>query len=275
MKKTIWILKGFVLGGSGLIPGVSAGTLALIMGIYEKIIFSLDNLFSKNKKKESFIFLLCLTLGGIIAIFTLTEGIAQLISHFPLEVYALFTGLIIGSLYKLFQLTDKTKKSFLWVSLIAIAFYIALKLWPETSFTQSGKGILFLSGFVGFFAGALPGLSGSAVLLLMGTYHLVLEILTEKLWGHLLIFLLGGVFGLITAFYIIRFFLKKRNNLFFCIILGLIIGGLPQIIPWEEYPTGDIKSLFVWFYIFIGIGLFFLLEKGGRLINLLLLKKRR
>ena len=275
MQKTIWILKGFVLGSSCLIPGVSAGTLALIMGIYEKIIFSIENLFSKNKNPGAFIFLLCLAIGGVTALFTLTESIEWLIVHFNLEVYAVFTGLIVGSLYKLFQFTDKTKKSVLWISLVAIGFFIILKLSPAIYFTQEGKGILFLSGFLGVFAGFLPGVSGSAVLLLMGSYHLILETVTQKLWGSFLVFLLGGGFGFLIAFHLVRFFLKKTNHLFFCVMLGLIIGGLPQIIPWEEYPKGEINSLVVGAYILIGMALFFLLEKGGqggKFINYLLKK---
>ena len=260
------MLKGFVLGTTSLIPGISAGTLALIMGIYEKIIFSITNLFSfskNNQKKAGFSFLLCLTIGFLLAIGALAKGISWLLSTFPLELYSVFTGLIIASLPKLFKMTDKTKQSFFLVSIISVVFFIFLKKIPNLSHPQASLFLFFISGFFGFFASALPGLSGSTVLLIMGTYQLILKALTEGEGGYFIIFLIGGMAGLSCAFYFIRFFLKKKKNLFFCIILGLIIGSLPEIAPWKQEHSLSTSTLLIRIItcIFMGIILFLLAEK--------------
>ena len=147
IQKAVWILKGFVLGTSSLIPGLSTGTLALVMGIYEKIIFSITNLisFSKknHKKKDQFIFLLSLTIGFLLAIGFLARVLSWLLDTFPLELYSIFTGLIVASLPHIFKLTDKTKKSVFIVAIVSLIVFPFLKKY--FSFFKSTK--LFYSVF--------------------------------------------------------------------------------------------------------------------------------
>ena len=244
-------------------PGISAGTLALIMGIYEKIIFSITSLVSLSISKKYFIFLLCLATGISFAFLLLAEGISQLLFHFPLEVYSSFTGLITASLPMLFKLTNKNKHSILIITLVALGFFIFLKTVPRFSGAQDSFFLFFMSGFLGFFASILPGLSGSTVLLILGTYHLILTTLAEGVIKYLLIFSIGGIIGSICAFYFIRFLIKKRKNLFFCTILGLIIGSLPEIIPWKKWSSMGKADAIITTITFILIGgvLFFLVEK--------------
>ena len=236
------------------------------MGIYEKIIFSITSLLFLSKKPKNLIFLLCLTFGFLVAVFFLAEGMSWLLSHFPLEVYSVFTGLIVASLPKLLKFTDKKRSSFLLIGLISIVFFVFLKIIPNFSIqNQISWFVLFMSGFLGFFASILPGLSGSTILLIIGTYHLILKALTEWMGGYLIIFSMGGVLGLICAFYFIHAFLKKRKNLFFCIIIGLIIGSLPKIIPEEQWRSTHISTTIITTisFILIGIILFFFLKKNS------------
>jgi len=276
-QKGLWIAKGFALGSASLVPGVSAGTIALIMGIYGKIIFSVNHLisFSKSvKKKESFIFLSCLAVGVLISVFSLAEGISWLLSRFPLEVYSVFTGLIIASFPKLLSLTDKNKKSFLVIlsvsALVFILLFILQKMsffgWKNITFSS-----FFISGFFGFFVSVLPGLSGSAVLLILGSYPFILEALVERMVAYLMVFLIGGVLGLLCAFYCVQFFLKKKKNMFFCIIIAFIVGSLPEVLPWQtalesESITASIVLMLV--FIAIGFSFFIFLEKFGSKLTL-------
>lgn len=261
--KINWILKGFILGSASLLPGVSVGTLALIMGIYEKCIFSITNLISFSKKtKDDMAFLLFLTIGFLGAIFLLTKVISQLLTYFPLEVYSIFTGLIVASLPKLFKLTNKNIRAILGIFLTAVGVFLLFKMIPSTSHNSHSFLRVFISGFLGFFASILPGLSGSMVLLLLDTYHFILKALTAGLTKYILIFLTGGGLGLICAFYFTRFFLKKQKNLFFCIAIGCIIGSLPEV-TYEKWISSE-KSLATLNFIiciFLGAGLFFLAEK--------------
>ena len=237
------------------------------MGIYEKIIFSVTNVmpFLKNrKKKDPFIFLLCLTIGFLLAIGFLASGLSWLLSTFPLELYSIFTGLIIASLPRLLKMTNKTKPTFFTIGLVSLIVLIALKNISPFSNLQASFILFFISGFLGFFASALPGLSGSTILVIMGTYQLILKALTEGEGSYLIVFLIGGIIGLSCAFYLVRLFLKKKKNLFFCIILGLIIGSLPEMIPWQQEHFLSINTLMVRIITFVlsGIILFILVENS-------------
>ena len=268
IQKLVWILKGFVLGTASLVPGVSAGTLALIMNIYEKIIFSITNLtsfsLSRINIRKSIIFLMYLMIGGLLAILILTRGIVWLLSNHPLEIYCVFTGLIAASLPKLIALTDKKKSSFLLITLTAIGFFALLKILPNFSnLNHPSLSLFFMSGFFSFFASILPGLSGSAVLLILGTYHPVLNALSELMIKQLIFFLTGGALGLSCSLYGIRLFLKTRKNLFFCVTTGFIIGSLPEILPWDHWHSTHFVPTAISTIVFICIGviLFFLIEK--------------
>ena len=263
IQKTVWILKGFTLGVASLVPGISAGTLAVIMNIYEQIITTITHSFFPLKRKN-IIFLGFLSIGFLTAIFSLADIISYLLLHSPLEIYCFFTGLILASLPKLLKMTDKKKKSFIIIFLTAILFFIFFKIMPNHSYQEEVSLLLFFtSGFVGFFASVLPGLSGSTILLIMGTYHFTLKVLTEINIIYLIFFISGGFLGLVCAFYFIQFFLKKKKNLFFCIIIGLIVGSLSKILPWEQWASTEIKTAFIktTIFIFLGIFVFFFIEK--------------
>lgn len=235
------------------------------MGIYEKIILSITNFTSYSTKMKNLIFLLCLTIGFLPAIFFLAEGVSWILSYYPLEVYSAFTGLIVASLPRLFKLTDKKTKSLFIIGLTAFVFFIFFKITPSFSKTQTSLFLFFISGFLGFFSSVLPGLSGSTVLLILGTYHLILKSLLQVIAIDIIIFLIGGIIGLIGALYCIRYFLKTRKNLFFCIILGFIIGSLPKILPWEQWPPTNITTTIIktTSFILVGMVVFFLVEKSN------------
>ncbi|MCY4321508.1 MAG: DUF368 domain-containing protein, partial [Bdellovibrionaceae bacterium] len=159
-------------------------------------------------------------------------------------------------------LTDKTKKSVFIVAIVSLIVFLSLKNISPFSNLQSSFTLFFISGFLGFFASVLPGLSGSIVLLIIGTYPLILKAVTEKQVDYLMVFLIGGVIGFSCAFYLIRFFLKNKKNLFFCITLGLIIGSLPEMISLKKEHILSINTLIINISIFslIGVALFILVE---------------
>ena len=296
-QKAIWVLKGSVLGVALLIPGLSAGTLALIMGVYEKIFMSLTQLisyiksfFCHHQKKtgskahqpepttpsmdlhslENFWFLSCLSIGAGTALFTTAQPLSFLLKLFPHQLYAFFMGLITASLPSLFKMTFSLKKNpscfpYLFLGQIAfftVLFFMVLHIIKpvEPQSQVATTGLLFVgSGFLSVFASALPGLSGSFVLLIIGTYHPILISLAEREWLKLACFVFGGLLGLLGALYLIRFLLKKHKQLFFCMAIGLIISSLPKFIP-DSHLWPDL-SLSQWvqisFCAFLGGLLFF------------------
>ena len=269
------ILKGSVIGVGCLVPGISAGTLALIMGVYEQIISSINSLWPvSGKTKPALIFLLCLAGGTGAGIFLPARGISFLLNQFPVELYWIFTGLIVASLPQLFKLTDRTKKSFLIACSTALIFFVVLRVMGGGEGGPEWEGRLFLlffiSGFLGCFASVLPGVSGSAVLLILGSYPTILKSLTEGPSGQMGLFLAGGLLGFVCAFYFVRFLLNKKKNLFFCVALGLILGSLPEVFPQEQWqatvPIGQ-AILNTLIFTGLGAGLFFLVAFLGCFSN--------
>ena len=295
IQKLKWFLKGFALGAVCLAPGISAGTMALVMGIYDKIVFSVTSLFPVSKKtKKSLIFLCCLTAGVVLSFVFLSKGMSRLLLLFPLQMYSFFTGLILASLPRLLSQTDfefrpllgyipfvtrsqgsdtlkqeriksKSLKSLLLILAVALGFFAFLNLTGLELGARLSKGffwLFFVSGFLGLFASVLPGLSGSTVLLLLGSYSMILKALTEWKLTPLIVFSAGGLLGLVCAFYFVRLFLEKRRKLFFCLILGLILGSLPEIIPWANHLENKIVTItHILVFLFLGMAVLRLTEK--------------
>ncbi len=265
-QKLLWTLQGFALGVTILIPGMSAGTLAVIMNIYEKIISSGMKLITLDVKKtnDDFLFLLCLLIGTGLALLSFAKWISYLLTHFPLNIYSFFIGLILASLPSLFRLIEKKWYFVALIIFTTIFCFISLsQLNLSLGKNESSLLLLFLSGFLGSFASILPGLSGSTILLLIGTYHTILNALINWHWLALLSFVVGSLLAFFSAFFLINLFLKQKKSLLFSIIIGLIIGSLPSIFPWNQWPAHEFKmeALSVVSCIILGIFVFLLINK--------------
>ena len=280
----LWVLKGSAIGVALLIPGLSTGTLALIMGIYEKIFDSFMQIMQQRwLNKESLWFLFCLSIGAGVSLFVLAQPLSFLLVHFPILIHSFFAGLIIASLPSLFKMitpNSRYKNSILWIAFFTVLFLLVFQnLNISEKSTEAGLclnsfsklpfcatywvWIFFsLSGFLSAFASVVPGLSGSFILAIIGMYHPVLTSLAEREWLSLGWFSIGGVLGLLSAIYVVRLFLKKYRKLFFCMALALILSGLLKLLPdYQSWPT---LSLSQWtqisFCVFLGAGLFVLLN---------------
>src|SRR5699024_9823776 len=171
------IYRGFIMGTSDLIPGVSGGTIAVILGIYDELIASINKLFSKDWAKQ-LPFLIPLGIGMGAALKVLSGGMDWLLSHYPEPTYFLFLGLIIGLIPCLFKEADaaisfQTKQYVLLViGIVLIALLLPFKDANEgaaiAELTTSTYMLLFVGGFLASAAMILPGISGSMVFLILG-----------------------------------------------------------------------------------------------------------
>lgn len=180
------ILKGMVIGLANIIPGVSGGTMAVSMGIYDKLIHCVTHLFSELKK--SILFLLPIFIGAGIALVALPFVIEKMFTSFPLQTNFLFIGLIIGGLPTMWGKVKGNKISIGHI-LIFILFFAVVAGMAAMGETEGNSAVLDTSAwsmvklfFVGIIAAAtmvIPGVSGSMMLLLMGYYHPILETITN------------------------------------------------------------------------------------------------
>lgn len=241
------ILKGFGMGTSDLIPGVSGGTIALLLGIYDDFISSVSGLFSK-RFWPSFKFLLPILLGMGLAIALLSNLFNYLLSYHEIPTMFFFTGLIIGIIPYLlktsnFKQTFKTQHYLMILIGIIILVIITLlnngdKHSGETLTLSFGLIIkYFIAGMFASSAMLLPGISGSFMLLVFGAYGTVMFSISELVKLNftalpiLIIIGLGILTGFMLSSRMIQYFLHHHTTMTFALIIGFVIGSIYAVFP--------------------------------------------
>jgi len=275
-------LKGLVIGFSAIIPGVSGGTLALILGIYERLInavgsFSLKSSLlllklkksSKEKRlnklyfKRLDLFFVSTILVGILTVVLLgSTGLLSLLETHYVYTISFFIGLIIASGFFIYKEINNSNllKGFIFIGL-GIIISLSFLLIPPSSLLNPPFWYLFVAGF--FSVGALffPGVSGSLLLLLLGVYEFVLSILSDPFNNLFSLFSFG--FGLVLGALIfskfISYLLKNYKSSMLYFLLGLVIGSVA--IPARALLIEGIPSYFsAGIFFVLGFILVFVLE---------------
>ena len=273
MKHIINILKGAVFGIANIIPGVSGGTMAVIMKVFDRIIDILTLDFKKIK--ENFIFIIFFGIGAVLGI-----GAAALILKNLFELYFVptqmfFTGVIMGSIPFIFRIAVTKETPMKKINIIPFIIGMVITLLPlflsdgmktiptDSEPTASLLIIMAIFLFIAAVAMIIPGLSGSMVLMLLGGYPLALSAVTELKFTFLIVMLLGAGLGLIAGGRLISFMLKKFHQGTYLAILGLIIGSLFSVFPFSEFSFGVQGIVGI---ILLAAGLFvpFLMELLGK-----------
>ncbi|QSU88282.1 DUF368 domain-containing protein [Staphylococcus aureus] len=262
--KWINILKGFAMGTSDLVPGVSGGTIALLLGIYNQFIGSISGIFSR-RFWPSFTFLIPIIIGMLLAMGSLSNLFNYLLSQHHIPTMFFFGGLIIGIVPYLLKISNyktsfTTKHYMMVIAGIAILIVITLmnngdKHAGET-LTLSTSLIIkyFIAGMCASSAMLLPGISGSFMLLVFGVYGTVMLAISEvvKLNFAGLPILLAVGFGVLAGFIIsskiIQYFLTHHKLMTFALIIGFVVGSLFAVFP--GLPT-NIVMWFVSLVVFI------------------------
>lgn len=262
--KWINILKGFAMGTSDLVPGVSGGTIALLLGIYNQFISSISGIFSR-RFWPSFTFLIPIIIGMLLAMGSLSNLFNYLLSQHHIPTMFFFGGLIIGIVPYLLKIsnhkTSFTTKHYMMV-IAGIATLIVITLMNNgdkhagETLTLSTSLIIkyFIAGMCASSAMLLPGISGSFMLLVFGVYGTVMLAISEvvKLNFTGLPILLAVGFGVLAGFIIsskiIQYFLTHHKLMTFALIIGFVVGSLFAVFP--GLPT-NIVMWFVSLVVFI------------------------
>lgn len=247
MKEYISLFfKGMAMGAANVIPGVSGGTIALITGIFERLINAIKsfNLVAIKLlfggKIQEFIkytdlyFLIAIFSGVAASIFSVARLFDYLFEHYPVYIWAFFFGLIMASVIFVGRTISK------WTVSVIISFIIgviaALSITQLSPATENESFIyLVLCGVVAICSMILPGLSGSFVLILMGNYQLVMiDAVNELRFDILFPVALGSIGGLLGFSYILSWVFKKYRNQTIGTLTGFILGSLGIIWPWKN-----------------------------------------
>ncbi len=243
------IFKGMAMGAANVIPGVSGGTIALITGIFERLIDAIKsfdlkaiNLLLKGKFKEfaqhiDLWFLVSVFLGVGVAIVSLARLFKFLFENYPVYIWAFFFGLVLASVYFVGKSVQKWNLSSIISFIIGSAIAIAISVLTPAS-ENSSMIYLFICGIVAICSMIIPGLSGSFVLILMGNYQLVMiNAVSEFNMKVLLPVAAGAGLGLIGFSHFLSWLLKKYHNQTIAMLTGFVLGSLGILWPWKETIT--------------------------------------
>ncbi|MGE0267010.1 MAG: DUF368 domain-containing protein [Candidatus Omnitrophota bacterium] len=238
-------LKGFCMGIADVIPGISGGTIAFMLEIYEdliKAIRSFDAVFVRLVLRGQFRqalasvawrFLGAVFFGIGCAILLFSRVVTWLLANQPVLTNAFFFGLILATvpiIAKAMKQWDKGKVIALMVSSVGTYFFVQLVpvSTPETWW------FIFFSGALAICAMILPGISGAFILLLLGKYQFILEAVHQREIGTIIIFLSGIVVGILSFVRVLEWLFRKYHDLTIAILTGFVIGSLNKIWPWKK-----------------------------------------
>ena len=262
-NRSILFIKGMAMGISDLIPGISGGTIALLLGIYKDFISSLKSInyksfiylvrldFKKLNNQLNLCFLLPVFFGILSSIFIFSSLISFLLLDYKVLLFSFFFGLIFFSSIRLISSLKPT--STLDFFTVFVGLVIGLSFFFVSSLSTSNSIFsIFLAGFIAISAMLLPGISGSYILLILGKYEFMLDSISSFNWINILIFSLGAIAGILSFSKMIHYLLKNyyRSTIFF--LSGLMMGALNKVWPWQldnkiVLPEEDILMPFIIF----------------------------
>lgn len=249
------LAKGFCMGSADIVPGVSGGTMALILGIYERLLQAIRSFdkdwiadvlhlrISNALARNDLLFLIPLGIGIMAAIlfFTRVVPLPTLILTHPELVYGLFFGLIVASVVILMGEVNRYGLKELLTTAVGIAFgFAVVNLVPVD--TPTASWFIFLCGFIAISAMLLPGISGSFILLILGKYAYIINALGTFDLAVIIAFCAGALSGLVVFSRTIVWLLDRYHQATLLVIKGILIGSLWIIWPFQERVYESIRG---------------------------------
>ena len=244
------------MGSADIVPGVSGGTVALVLGIYDQLIrnisqgaHALKQLLTRDVaggidtlKRIEWVWLFTL-LGGIFAaIIALSSVIETLLHEQPIRMSALFLGLILGSIWVAVRMLDNVDGISIALMLgIGATMFLLLGLRSDTEVADTALEVVtepwwvfFLAGAIAICAMILPGISGSFILVMLGMYTEVLGAVNDRDFGVLIAFMLGCVVGLALFSTLLNWLLERYHRWVLAAMIGLMLGSTRVLWPWPN-----------------------------------------
>jgi Predicted membrane protein len=250
INSSLNFLRGVLIGIAEVIPGVSGGTLALITGIYSRLLNNIDLLFkslrnisdpkimARNLIALEWKFLLPVFIGMAIALITTASFMEGLLESNPIELRAVFAGLVAAGIYIPYKMSVKVNgdnwalRDYLLALIGALAAFFLTGL-PQGEVSNPGPILIFFSAAIAICALVLPGISGSFLLLTIGMYSATIGALNDRDLQYLLIFALGALLGLASFVSLLKFLLSQRARPTLVLLAGLMLGSLRALWPWQ------------------------------------------
>ena len=252
-SQLLLFLRGVAMGAVDLVPGVSAGTIALVTGIYGELINTIKsfNLTALKILKNDGIaaawqhingqFLLILLSGILFSLFTFAGLMRFLLEAFPLQLWCFFMGLIISSVIYLLRQNPPSKPYLIGLLIMGILIASAFSVMPSAALGTSYVSI-FIAGSIALCAMILPGISGSFILVLLGLYPMFIDALASFHVDFLMVFAMGGIVGLMLLSRILSWLMSHYKAAVIATMSGFLLGSLSIIWPWKNIAATVLSS---------------------------------
>ncbi|WP_028330145.1 DUF368 domain-containing protein [Brachyspira alvinipulli] len=240
-------IKGFIIGASMLVPGFSGGTMAMILGIYDKLIASLSGIlsFSKNenyfsKNKINFLFLMFFCVGSVLGMVIVSKPLSNIIEKYYTVSSFFFMGAALGGFNTVYNKTKSYKFDFLSIIYILLGAGIVylISIIPEGFFSSSGDRsevfmyfILIIAGLIVAIAMILPGISVSYMFLFLGIYRETIDAVHNLYFPYLIPLAVGSILGVVLTTKILEYWMEHYVKSSYLIISGFVLGSIIQVFP--------------------------------------------
>ncbi len=267
-------LRGLFMGSADIIPGVSGGTIALITGIYERLIHAISRIdfkfilylfkgdfkrFKQSAVQEiDFALFIPLLLGIGIAVLTMSKVISFLLVTYPAATFAFFFGLILASAIFVYKHVDELNLKNIVFLIIGFVFAIIFVGLNPIQANHS-LPIIFISGAIAICAMILPGISGAFMLLLLNQYEYMINVLNHMQFVEIITFCLGALIGILSFSRFLNYLLNHHKSVTMAFLVGLMIGTLR--LPYEKIAFSTESPIVIVVVAVIGFILVFLLER--------------
>lgn len=239
-------VRGFLMGCADVVPGVSGGTMAFILGIYEELVLSIRaaarppfwqallrfNILAALDAVNAR-FLIAILVGIVAAVLSLASGLEWMLENRPVLIWSFFFGLVLASIVTVSKrISHWTPRLAAALAVGAVAAYFLVGAVPLQ--TPEAPWFLFFSGALSICAMILPGISGSFILVLLGKYQFVLGAINQRDIITIGIIAMGAIVGIVTFAQILAWLFKRYHDLTVALLIGLMAGSLRKIWPWKE-----------------------------------------
>lgn len=249
------VLRGCCMGAADIVPGVSGGTMAFILGIYEELVDSIRSIarpiflrpllrgnINSAYRAIHGSFLLAVGAGILLAIITLSHGLEYLLHEHPLFIWSFFFGLVLASVAIVAKRITQWTLTLFTASVIGvICAYIIVGLVPVQ--TPEAPWFLILSGAIAICAMILPGISGSFLLVILGKYEFVLSAVNERDIVSIGYVGVGAAVGIVLFSQLLSWLLHRYHDLTVAFLTGLMLGSLRKIWPWKVGDSNVLPEL--------------------------------
>ena len=244
------------MGAADIVPGVSGGTVALVLGIYDRLINSVRlggrglkqlltgdiSSFKETLVRIEWVWLISLLVGILAAVAALSSVLEQLLDDEPVKMSALFIGLVVGTIYVAIRMLDRIDATTVAIMLgVGVALFLLLGLKSDTVVADDAAEVVTRSPLIFFLVGAiaicamiLPGISGSFLLVMMGMYTEVLGAVNDRDVVSLGAFVVGAVLGLALFSTLLHWLLDRFHNWVIAAMVGLMLGSTRVLWPWPN-----------------------------------------